>query len=592
MLFNNRMRPAFATANAGTDNYAPRKNRNDAMMFDANSAADDFGAFTSDQTRERAPKRERPAPQKNSKKGFNRMWIIAIVAVVAVVLLCVLVGAAILNTSKDVLYTDNTYLAYVEDNGNYRVAVNGTVLEEVFDGETRVIPSLDRSFAYVECNGTDGYLIYVLEGKKLTAITTEDSAVTEVLGYAESKPGVLYREDGKVKIYNDAIGEDTVEKNEADNFIISGDASTVIYTRPLEDSATEDRIYMYRDSISAPIGVKNCKPIKVSDDGKYIYGEGSPDGVISKLYCITTEDAEKQPVCDADFGGISAINVTGDEIIYYKEAISAEDNTIGYSAYIYSAKKGESYEIAKGKGIFFPATVDSEVARLGTFADCYLQSISLSDSLLGEENAIVGATYYVNKKFESQQIANALGKFSPDEKYFYYIGKNNGLYRKDLTNLDESPEPVYTSDEVDDFAVTQKGNVYFLADNSLIFYKASTAKKTPISRSATDISMHQYGNKLYFVNEDETNVYVTEEGSKKELVKFDNVQLTALPEFNTTHAKKTFSYFYDENAGCSLFYTANGKSFKLLTTECDAIETNDLPAWISDLYENLFGGLG
>ncbi len=582
MLFNNRMRPAFATAGAPENGFSPRKKRNDALMLDANSEADDFGAFTSDQTRERAPRRERPAAQNSSKKGFNRMWIIAIAAVVAVVLLCVLVGAIILNSSGDIQYTDNTYLVYVEDSGNYRVAVNGTLLEETFDGETRVIPSLDRSFAYVECNAADGYLIYLLEGKKLTAITTEDSAVTEVLGYAENVPGILYREEGNVYIYSETDGEDLIEKNaEADNFLISGDATTVIYTRPLEDSATEDRIYLYRDGSSAPIGVKNCTPVKISDNGEYIYAYGYTSTLARKLYCITSEDGEKYPVCDSNFGGITAINVDGDEIIYY----TSTDTKL--NSFVYSAQKDESYEIAKGKGIFFPATIDPKIARHETFADCYLQSVSLDTNLLDEEGATVGYTYYLNKKYEAQSIASALGQFSPDGKYFYYVNSKNTLYRVDLSDLEEAPTKIY--EDTIEFAVTQKGNVYMLDNqNFLYFYKASTGKKKSISKIATDISMHQYANQLYFVTEDETNVYVTEEGSAKELVKMDGIQLTALPEFNTGSSKKSFSYFYDENAGYSLFYTGNGKSFKLLTTECDTIAMSDIPdwlSWINDMFD-------
>ena len=586
MLYNNRMRPAFATVGAEKSPATASKNRNDALMFDANSAADDFGAFTSDQTRERAPRRERPAPQRKQKKSNKRLWIIAIAAVAAAVLLCVLIGTAIFNSSKDIHYTDNTYLAYVEDNGNYRVAVNGKVLDESFDGETRVIPSLDRSFAYVECNGADGYLIYLLEGKKLTPITTEESAVTEVLGYAESKPGVIYREEGNVYIYNEEIdGEDLIEKNAAAaDFILSGDASTVVYTRPNEDETIQDggRLYLYRDGSSAPIGVKNCTPTEISNNGNYVYAYGYTAAGARKLYCITTNDGEKYPVCEADFGGITAINVTGDEILYYTQSADAKIN-----AYIYSFLKNENIEIAKGKGIFFPAAVDPTVARYSTFANCYLQSINLGSGLLDEEGATTGYTYHLNKKFEVRAIASALGKFSPDGKYFYYVNSKNSLYQVKLDEENEAPKKIY--EDTIDFAVTEKGNVYMLDEqNFLYFYNASTGKKKSINKNAIEISMHQYANKLYFITEDETNVYMTEEGSAKEAVTFDGVQLSALPEFNTNYSKKTFSYFYDENAGYSLFYTANGKTFKLLTSDCDDIvQSTDFSGGIADLVDAL-----
>ena len=585
MFEKNQARPAFAAAGMTGQSASPRAKQRDGFTFNsANTETDDFNAFTSEQTRERAQRRERPAPSGKPSHGSNHSWIIAVVAAVAAILLLVLVASVIANSSKDIEYTDNTYLAFVEDSGSYRVAVNGTVLEETFDGETRVIPSLDRSFAYIECNSTDGYLVYIVKGKNVEAVTTEEAGVTEILGYAESKPGVIYAQEGNVYVYNESIGEDLITKSvDAENFMISGDGSTVIYTLPLEDSATEDRIYLYRDGSAGAIGVKNCTPVQISDGGDYVYAYGYTTNSVRKLYCITTDDGEKYPVSENEFGGITAMNVSGDEILYYTV------NESKITAAIFSALKNESYEIAKGKGIFVPATVDPNVARYDSFADTYLQSYSLDiGSLADEGSATVGYTYYVNKKYEAQSIASSLGKFSPDGQYFYYVNSKNTLYQVDLDKTDESPKKIY--EDTVDFAVTQKGNVYMLDDqNFLYFYKASTAKKTSISKIATAISMHDYANTLYFITEDENNIYVTEEGSVKEIAKFDTTPLTALPYFTTGNTKKCFAYFYDENAGYSLFYTSNGKNFKLVSSDCEDIvgaSESILEDWFDQLPSN------
>jgi hypothetical protein len=105
----------------------------------------------------------------------------------------------------------------------------------------------------------------------------------------------------------------------------------------------------------------------------------------------------------------------------------------------------------------------------------------------------------------------------------------------------------------------------------LFFYKTSVGKPQSINRLTTDISMHRYANKLYYTTE-EGEVFVTEEGSKGEAVKFDSIQLINLPEFSNPDSKKTFAYYYDEETTLwSIFYTSNGKSFNIVTAECETI---------------------
>ena len=578
MLFNNRMRPAVATAGASADSAAQRKNRLDTMTLYANSEADDFGAFTTDRTQERAPRRERstPPPKKTEKKGSARTWIIVIAAVVAVVLIGIVIAAVALNSSDDITYTNNTYIAYIQDNGQYCVSVNGNVLDQEFPGETRVIPSLDRSFAYVECNATDGYQIYLLEGKKLTALTKEESAVTEVIAYADGAPAVLYEEDGKIWFYNEDYGRKPMH-NDADNFLLSSDGQSVIYTRPVPGDGTVTRTYLYRDGSGSSIdGLKNFVPVQLSPDGTYLYGFGDTATQSGKLYCVTTEDGEKTPVCEANFGGITAINVAGDEIVYYTVADAK------VSSFIYSHKKG-NFEIAKSKGIFVPAG-DPSVARYGTFADSYLQSTSVLESILDTDTAIPNYTFYINKKFESKQIASAAGQFSPDGRYFYYVNaKSKFLYQVDLNHLEDEPQKIYNDGIVVDFAVTQKGNLYILdKENYLYFRNPSNKRNETISVEATEISMYAYANQLFFVEqEDDTGVYVTKEGSEAEIAKFGDAELEALPLFNTGDSKNTFAYFYGET-GCSLFYTGNGKKFKRISSECETVVTDDLLSLIPD----------
>ncbi len=574
MLFkNNNLRPAFATVGS-SDRVANSRHSNDAFMYNTDSYSDtsNFGGFNEENTRDQAPRRRTASNSGQARKKSNGnipywVWIVIAAAVVVVLLFALIISVA-LNSTDNIVMTDNSYIAYTEDGQTYHIATNGSVLDNVFETEPKITPSLDRSFAYVECEGEDGIMLYLLRDKKLEEITMEGSSVTNVIQYAMLKPGIVYEEEGKYYIYTEDMGEDLIVKTEgADNFLISDDASTVIYTLPNEDSADEYKMYSFRNGTSDAIGVKNCKPIMLSSDGEYIYGQASTSSSAEKLYCITLKDGEKYPIGEGYFGGITAINVDGDEIIYYTV------NDTRSTSYVYNAKKDTSYEIAKNYGIFTPVSPDANVVRYGSFKDVYVESYSFGD-LTDSEGAISGYTYYINKKYEAEPIAKATGKFSPDGNYFYYINARGTLYQSNLSKRDETDKKIF--EDTVKFEITQKGNIYMLISDSsdsglLYYYKPSTGSKKAINKVTTEISMHNYANKLYYTTE-EDQVFVTEEGSKGEPVKFDSIQLINLPYFKDPDSKKTFAYYYDEETMLySIFYTSNGKSFDLITSECESV---------------------
>ena len=596
MLFkNNNLRPAFATAG----NQKPTANRrsfNDAVMYNTDSYSDtsNFGGFNEENTRDRAPaKRTSSAKHGQANKKNNNSipyWVwIAIAAAVVVILLVGFFISVSVNKNDTITMADNSYISYTEDGQTYYIATNGTVLDTVFESEPKITPSLDRSFAYVECESEEGVLIYLLRDKKLSELTMEGSSVSKVLAYAKLEPGVVYEEEGKYNVYTEKMGEDLITKKEADNFIISDDASTVIYTLPDEEDARILKLCVFQNESSNYIGYKNCLPKAISADGDYIYAEAFNSATNSnKLYCFTTNDGgdtyERDPVIDSYFGGISAINIDGDEIIYY--AI----NENHFTTHIYDAKKKTSYDIgAKSYTPLVPTSFDPNVVRYGTFKNIYVESnFSIAASLIPDFDGISsGHTYYINNKYEAESIAKATGKFSPDGKYFYYINTTGTLWKADLSKPDESDERIY--EDVVKFEITQKGNVYYLISDSsdsgmLYYYKASTGKKDPIHKETIDISMHNYANKLYFTTLDE-KVLVSEEGSKGESVKFDSEQLVKLPYFSDPNSKKTFAcYQNDETMFWSIFYTSNGNSFDLITSDCQDI----LGSWFKEMLNEIF----
>ncbi len=570
MFFKNSLHPAAAVASASPAMGSNRGNHPDSMYIHMDEA-DDFNAFLSGSGRGNMSKTpERPQPQHRppkKKKPFNpKMILIGVAAVVVVALAVLLILLAVLSAgSKDMKYENNSYLVYTDEKDEYHVLVNGDELEEDFEGEVALYPSADRSFAYVVESGDEGIQVYLLDGKELKKVTP--SPVDEVYAFAQLKPGVIYRLNNSFRIYSDENGEQPLakQKDNPKNFIISGDASTVIYSATEDKGETKaDYLYIYSDGASRRT-VKNCYPVAISNYADYIYGYMTAEGQDDKeLYYIDPDDFEN-PVKIKNNSGFDSeqeitLNVKGDEILYY---IS---NGSEHTTMLYRAKKDES--IAIGAGILKPAKVDPDVAIYGSFKDTYLMGLNSSN------DSSAYSTYYIGKDYKGDQIAKFKGQFSPDGDYFYYINNNGSLMQMDLKDENHARKNTNHEDIID-FAITEKGNLYTLDDDHLLrFYKVSTGRSDSLSYEANLISIYNYANTIYF-SEEETenvNVWISEEGSTKEEAKMDKIQITEIPFFSNPAGKKTYAYYYDSESGSwHLYYTGNGKSFDLISNQCNTI---------------------
>ncbi len=565
MVFNNNMRPAMA-------GYAPEKSdrarQNDHLSFMNGGDTEDFNAFHSQPAREAGAKNPQRRPQQQPpKKKLNKGLIVGIAAGAAVVLVAVIIVIALMAGGGSIKYEDNAYIAYADSDAVYHVSVNGVEVDHTFEGEVEVVPAADNSFAYVTDMTAEGTYIYLLDGKDLVDLSGE--AVSEVLALASLKPGVVFKtQNNKIYHYSEKYGECPVTKNKdlsAANFQISGDATTVTYTTAVDNSAGELQLWLFvaADGISEKIA-KNLTPDYVSSYGDYIYAHTKDQGT---LYIITTSDYEKYPVeSSSGFTSIISANVKGDELIF----TTTKDATI--ATYLYYYDMDESTSIRLGKGVLTPAVVDSSIALPKTFADSYFTGVSF-----GTEDLISYATYYLSSGYEADSLVSAAGKFSPDGDYLYYVNDEGGLTQYDLR--DGTEVDVYRDDDVLDFVITEKGNVYILnQENTLFIYKLSEGKyvRVPsVKGEVMSMSLHNYANELYFSMADdfaeETVIYTTEEGSEKEIAKIGSAQPTSVPSFSNPNGKKTYAYYYDVDNGWMIYYTSGGKSFKQITSDCQAI---------------------
>lgn len=566
MFLKNNVRPAFAAAFA-SGQASPKKAKRDAFTYsEGASETDDFGSFSSGSS-------QSTGGQKKRQGGIKpAAIIIAVAAFVVVVLLVVLIVAVVNSNSGHVLYENNSFVSFCDGDGIYRVAANGKVVGE-YENEVELVVSADRSFAYVLEESEDGVRIYVVDGKKnVTEITA--SPVSKVLATADMTPGVVWL-DSDNGIYHCTLkrGEERITRDidetralEDETFFhISADAETVVYTK-YDSEKGVDYLCVYTDSTETKFQ-KNMYPVAVSDNGSMIYAYGQRDVATKSLYVLPFNDENDRYLISDNFNSIIDINTEGNEIVF----TTAGDTEISTYLVAFNIKKmdevAQPTRIAKGYS-FSPVSTDPRVARFSTFADCYFEADVSALELAVDKTAPV---YYVNKNYEIRRISKFSGKFDPDGDYFYYTNNDGTLQRVKLDDADAVAQKI--AEDIEDFAITKKGNLYWLDDASrLMYYNASKEKKTRISDNVEGISMHDYSNTLYFAIMDTVSIYTTEEGSAKETAKFDGSVVTGLPAFADANYKKTFAASYDsDNEEWRLFYTSNGSKFSSVAV-CSEIQ--------------------
>ena len=576
------MRPAFAAAGANGSAGSDRAKIKD--LFVRSEVDEDFNAFgeAPERPKASAPRADRPTqpkrpPQRRRRPQNQIPWkpLLLIGAAVLALILIVVVAVVIFSApQKNIKLEDNVYFTYVDSNGKYRIVSNDDTLKQTFDGEIEIIPAKDASFAYVleqvSTEEKSGYKMYILKGNKLT--TVEATADSKPIALAEYEPGIVYKENSRIYYYSEKDQVRITSDTSADNFIISGDASVVVYTMDSAKDSDQLELKYFCKGASNKVGPYNFIPSVVSIDGKYIYG------VYRNVLCYITveedgEEYDETVITNNTFGeilGITGINVEGNEIIFCAQPLN-KDNPISY---MYKIKDSEPKQIAEG--IFTPIYSDSKIVCPESFLNSYLLC---EKTLLDEEeniNYIERSTYFLDKNDGARKIASGDGQFSPDEKYFYYINEEEQtLVQVDLKSKDFSKNTKALLPDVTDFAIIESGDLYVMVEDVdkgfIYFWDCSDKNRSIISHAADLESMELCANSVYFSetnDEDITTIYVSTEGSAKKVAEFKSSSPTDTPEIDMGVGKKGFAYFVDESGKTKLFYTSNGKKFSVVSDSC------------------------
>ena len=547
------------------------------------SEAEEFNAFHASSAPAKEAKKRPPqksakgAPKKKGSflKKIDKKIILAVA--IGLLVLLLVAGIVVLALSRDrhILREDNAFLVYSDSEGNYHLLSNGYEIEKDFEGEVELVVAEDNSFAYVVDHGEDGDYVYLLKGKKLEAIT--QSAVETVLRYAALKPGLIYEDGDKIRIWNQEVDETTVARisDGADNFMISGDASTVVYTEPNKNDTkkVELRFFRPKDGVDEVLGTKSIvfTPVAVSNYGDYVYASFTSNDV-RKLCVFNTNDLDElsgAPIADSEgFERIVSMNVKGNELLFYTQKTT--DSGLQATTKLFRFGKDEQMAEKLLDAQMAPKNVDPNVVYYDDFSDIYMTAVKLGDKT---SCAIYRMDEYIPEKIASYKIAdNAIDSsaIDPSGRFLYYINEDSKLIQLDLK--DENKNVTARIEDVEKFYITQKGNIYFLESDGTLRYREATKKRNNrIAEDVIDISFYYYANTLYFTKDEAVDIFMTKEGSAEENVRMDSTQVTALPAFSETYGKQTYATYDDIDDGGKIFFTSNGKKFKLITNNYDEI---------------------
>ena len=574
MFFKRTSRPAFAYATAsagamGNQSMSDKKYENFAFASSQSNDFNSFGSSSSAKSQKSAPKR--PNQKKVTFEIPGKRIAIITAVVIAIIVVAALVIGLFLSKSGDIVYEENTFVSYQEQDSTYRIAMNGKVLKDVFTGEVKLTPAKDNSFAYVEALVEDKVNVYILDNNKLTLIC---EGIDNVLALADYVPGVVYKDDIRVEYYFDDTHTSLAGKDDylPENFVISPDGTAISYTKKNKNNTEIKDLFLCTAERTTPkaitTGSISMIPVALSNNGEHLvaYVETAD---VKTLYLISGNSKQKISGVEGSFEALTAINADSTEIVFTAK------NGVDTRTYVYNCtetKKDETVAHSVSSGVALPQITDPAVCTRESFKKCYFQNNSAEAPL----------TVYVNKKYEAVKISDYVGKIDAEEKYLYVINNQRGdnqLIQIKLLGESSGKNNKATTKQmasgVVDFVITNKGNIYYKNTSGDLFcQKLSKTKPSRIAKSIDEFVFYNYSNQVLFEKTDISGVktvYVTEEGSKAEQFTFGKVEPTSLPTFTNAYSKKTYVYFYDDTSDMyTLFYTSNGKSFSKVA-ECDNI---------------------
>ena len=587
MLKNSSMRPAYATVGSQANNG--KATGSEYIAFSAGQVEDDFNSFGGTSAKSGASA-QRPRPQQKKARPSNtprrrnnpfsnldpKVILIGVVALVAVILLICLLVAVFSSPNKSIEKEDNVYKVYMTaDGASYGILSNGKKIDHVFDGEIELYPAKDNSFAYVfeEVLTDDGNTVtrmYILDGKNLDLVQAE---ADKIIKWANYEPGIIFKEGGVVQFYSESAFEDISSDPSADNFIISGDASTVVYTELSGRDRETTTVKYFRNAGFNDIGsTEGLIPTAISNDGNYVYAYDETNALYYIEVSKRGASFEQNPIVESTaytFNSVNSLNVDGTEVVF--SYVHTNGKLVSW---IYQV--GDKKPVGIGEGVFKYLPSDNKTVCPASLIDAYFTAEKTVTDEEGNTSKVTSTYFYDGKS--ARKLADEIGQFSPDGKYFYYIDSESADFvRVPLSSKNFEEDAAVVTRAIESFVLTEKGDLYTYSKptsstgGKIVFRKASSdgTSKSVSHRSDTG-SMFLCGSTIYFTEtlNDELKIYSSTNGATKEEVTFKKVLFETPLTIEMGAGEKGYAYFVDSNGDTKLLYTSNGKTFDIVLDAC------------------------
>lgn len=491
--------------------------QNEQVVNEAAATADPF-----------ATAYEAPAAPETKSNKMLPVIIIAAIAVVAIILGILLLGAG----GGKFITRDQGFVKGPEGN----IYLNGKKVAQLDYEDVYLYNAYDGKSALAECmgEGDSGYTLFVVTKKGATEIASDIDVVT----YSQNREYVVYRDNtdnGENRTYtwynvankkSETIGEDLAAVK------LSPDGKTVAYAETEEkDDGIEYTTFVKKFGGKATqIELKNATPALVSDGAKFLYLDKATENG-SDLY-RSVNKKEPQKVCgDAD---LENYNDDHTEVIY------SDDK----GNYYWADGKKEGVKIAKELGDLI---TPNSVIDYTTFKG---QVYSYGDNNIG---------YFDGK--EMFKIASKVGgaAIAKDGKTMYFTKYNDDgacelYYVKNATA--KKYEPVKVMEDVrSSVTITPDGKkAYVLTEDNELIVCSGKKKGDKIADDVAGISAMNAKGICYFTDVDGV-LYATKGKDKVKLADDINAEDSGV-------VGRYGNYFYYKVEG-DLYFATGTKAEKV-----------------------------
>lgn len=345
-------------------------------------------------------------------------------------------------------YTKNTAVFTDEANKKTLIAVGEKILSEQADGELSGEPvrSADGKttvfLTYSKNESSSYYTLYAVRNKRLIRITNN---ISSSFTLSSSGNAVCYTDrEGSLKL-NSISGQDSLVSETADEYCVSPDGKTVIFSS-YDESGLSYNLYCCKKGSVSEIGT-GLVPVGVENNAENIY---ACDTEFKTLYSVSPDGKEKNKISEITDSNI-LFNSDCTQIIFNSDSgtyicFSGSVRKIIYpftGAYPVFSDDNIPIVTNEKHGIKIYPTDD--------FTDMYYY--------LAEKKTLSYIDSNCARTDIFENVTNV--SVSSDLKYVYFTDSSESLYM-----IKNKKEPVCVKNEVSDFNISNDGKFYTFTNSS------------------------------------------------------------------------------------------------------------------------------